>query len=424
MHLLDIARAVVHLDGKLITFEDRPYLPAIYASKTDQIVLRWARQTEKSTTLAICILLTAARDPSARILVVQPRKEQLRIFRETRLRAILTDSPTLWKVLGGRRANLTAEFWALANGAQIFFQSAYQTADSARGISATMLVLDEAQDLAEDSLPVLQQTLSHAPRKRVLISGTPKLTDNFLEVCYSRSTRNEWVTPCPKCKHESVPDERVLGKDGAVCAECGHPICLSKGHWVARNPDSTWGDGFWINNLLVPWKAYGEILAERDTYAPPQFRNEVLALPSVIGDYAVTQAEVEACCTDRPNALDHENHRRLGIVPNSLTLAADWGGGAKTRSAFALIGYGRDGKFHVLHLHALPAHADHVPALEFAESILRRYPGCNFMADGNGNGAVINRELLNRPGLSTRAFWSIFYADTTSEPREMSLGHK
>ena len=46
----------VHLGEDLISFQDRPYLPAVYRCAKRNLVLRCSRQTEKSTFLANSII--------------------------------------------------------------------------------------------------------------------------------------------------------------------------------------------------------------------------------------------------------------------------------------------------------------------------------------------------------------------------------
>lgn len=70
---LSFCERFVHLDGRLITFEDRPYLPAIYAAGSRNLVLRCSRQTEKSTFLANSIIHQACTNPGVSMLLVAPR---------------------------------------------------------------------------------------------------------------------------------------------------------------------------------------------------------------------------------------------------------------------------------------------------------------------------------------------------------------
>ena len=71
MGKLNFCERFVYLDGKLISFEDRPYLPAIYASNKRNIVLRCSRQTEKSTFLANTIIHEACMNRQSPAFILQ-----------------------------------------------------------------------------------------------------------------------------------------------------------------------------------------------------------------------------------------------------------------------------------------------------------------------------------------------------------------
>lgn len=425
-----LVAALVNLDGKPISFSGRPYLAEIINSPAECLVLRCARQVEKTTTICDLALVEAACNPNARILIILPRGEQLRNFRDTRLAPVLKGSPALRTALLGGDSKITATDWLLANGSHLYLRAAYRNADASRGLSATMVIFDEAQDLAPDAIPVICETMSHARRKRVIISGTPKLIQNPLEAAYMRSSRKEWVVDCPKCRGECVPDERVLGLDGCVCPKCQTPISFAGGHWVSRNPDARYSDGYWISALAVPWRSYDDILRVQQEYSGPQFRNEILGLPSTTGDYMVTREDVLKLCSGRPNSLSPEAWRRLAVIPESLCLGIDWGGGTDSCTAFALGGFDRDRKYHLLFVERLPVHADHDAALRRAGEILRQVPTAVVAADGVGFGAVLNRNLLATPGTPTKSLWSVAYTgqgsfspiDTRSPVMKWSVG--
>ena len=97
-----------------------------------------------------------------------------------------------------------------------------------------------------------------------------------------------------------------------------------------------WGLGFWVNHLMVPWISKDEVLDRQRTYDLARFKNEVLGLPTSLGDHAVTRAELERRCTERPMAgsledIPHEFRSRL-------TLGIDWGGGGVLRTV-VVMGY-------------------------------------------------------------------------------------
>jgi hypothetical protein len=253
--------------------------------------------------------------------------EQARVFLQTRLLTSLEQSPLVRRTLFGAGKKKTAlGNMQFENGSVLYTRAAYHSADSARGISADLLLIDEFQDVAAGDLPVLQETLSHADFRRTILTGTPKLISNHLEAVFSLSTAMEWHTPCPNCDRSVIFDERCLGLHGSQCPECENSLNPQVGEWIARNPSATWGEGYWINHLMVPWLNYDEILDRHRTYDLARFKNEVLGLSSIIGEHVVTRAELEACCSDTPMAKSIAEIPSTLIPRYKVIAGIDWGG--------------------------------------------------------------------------------------------------
>ena len=180
--MLDFCQNFVWLKRKLIRFDDRPYLPDIYAATDRNLVIRASRQVEKSTLLCNLILYEAIAHPGIQILFVCPRREQAHVFAKSRLLPALEQSPLIRRQLLGRgNRRLTLMNMRFANESQLYVRAAYNSADAVRGLSADLLLVDEFQDIAAGDLPVLQETLSHVRDRRTILTGTPKLIENHLE---------------------------------------------------------------------------------------------------------------------------------------------------------------------------------------------------------------------------------------------------
>ena len=328
MSLLEFCEQFVYLKGQLLSFKGRGYLKDIYPATDRNLVLRCSRQVEKTTTLANLIVYEAVTNPGVQILMVCPRLEQARVFSNSRLRPAIERSPLVRRLLlVNRKRQLPVFDMQFANESELHIRAAYRSADAVRGLSADLLLIDEFQDIAAGDLPVLQETLSHSARPRTIITGTPKLIDNHLESVFRQSTACEWLVPCAGCRSQVPLDERVLGPNGLTCPTCGKPLKPRRGRWVPRNPDARWGEGFWINHLMVPWHTVDEVLVKQETYDRAKFTNECLGLPTTLGDHIISREEIEACCANRPFA------RRLADVPTEgrqcLFAGIDWGGGGR-----------------------------------------------------------------------------------------------
>ena len=397
MGKLEFCRHFVYLNRQPISFTGRPYLPEIYAATSGNLVLRCSRQTEKSTFLVNTILFEASRNPGIRMLFVCPRTEQARVFSRMRLLDSLEQSPLIRRALLGRSKQrppvMNLQF---ANGASLFVRSAFHSADSCRGLSADLLLVDEFQDMAAGDLPVLQEVLSHAENGRTILTGTPKSLDNHLEAMFRQSTANEWKIRCVGCGRDAILDERCLGRTGIVCPDCQGSLDPLQGRWVPRNPHTTWGQGFWICHPMVPWLNHAEILERQRVYDLAKFRNEVIGLPTTVGENVVTRAELEACCETWSMANNFDDVPPQG--KGQLIMGLDWGGGVTSRTVL-VIGFMRsDYRFQVCRFERFPATEDPDVVLNAVARRCKQFRIRLIATDGGGNGHVLNRLLLDRLG--------------------------
>lgn len=406
----------IHLQRRLIDFNGRPYLPAIYGVTERNLVLRCSRQVEKSTLLANTIVYKACIHAGIQILFVCPRQQQARNFSRDRLLTTIDQSPLIRRLLLGKSRRrppvMNIEF---QNGSRIYHRAAYKSADACRGLSADLLLVDEFQDIAPGHLPVLQETLSHAKAGRTILVGTPKTIENPLEAMFSQSTAREWLLPCDRCRLPIALDERCLGSVSIVCPHCQSPLDPKRGRWFARNPAARWGEGFWVNHLMVPWIEYDDILERQRSYDLVRFKNEALGLPSTTGDQVVTRAELEACCGGTRMAKELAN-----IPPefhHQLMAGIDWGGGGTSRTVIVIGFMRRDFRFQICRLERFDSHDDPGYVLDQLAQRCQQFQVRVIATDGGGNGNVQNRLLVDR----LRGFpnlYAIYYSQTDHEPRQ------
>jgi hypothetical protein len=408
------AENFVYLQGRRISFEGRRYLPAIYeAASRGNLVLRCSRQVEKSTLLANLITYLAVQFPGMQMLFVCPREEQALTFSRDRLAPTVLRSPLIKRLLSPQSARMPAKNITFANQSQVHIRSAFHSADACRGLSADVLLIDEYQDIAGGYLPVLEETLSHAKRRRTILTGTPKMVDNHLETAYGRSTAGEWRIPCHGCRETVRPDDRILTSEGLRCHRCGAPVDPREGEWSVGNPNSAWGAGFWVNHLMVPWLSTDDVLTRQSLYNPVQFLNECLGLPTALGDHVITRAEIEACCQTTPMA------RTPADIPRAcgpLFAGIDWGGGAKSATVLTLGQITADKVFHVRYLERFRPQEDPAVILQQLAERCHRFGVQWIAADGGGNGYTYNRLLQGQ--LSTTPIYAVFYGGTDQRPTQ------
>lgn len=417
MTRFEFAQNFIYLKDRKIDFAGREYLEAVYNSTAQRMVIRAARQVEKSTFLVNAILYDAMKTPGLTTLFVAPRDQQASVFVKTRLIPTIQNSPVVARaLLGARRRKLGVKDLQFANGSTLHVRAAYHSADAVRGLSADILMIDEFQDIADGDLPVLMETLSHSATARVILTGTPKLVDNHLEGAFQRSTGCEWAIPCANCGRDVMISERALGSEGLICPDCQLAIDPRQGRWFARRPLAAWGAGFCISHPMVSWLRYREILHKQQAYDPIKFKNECLGQPTTLGEHIVTREEVEACCSQRPMASSAQD-----VPPpwrGKLLAGVDWGGGAKARTILT-IGYMRpENIFEVCHFSGFAAREEPDYLLSQIAGICSRFGVRAVGVDGGGAGFHLNRLLANRLGLQ---LYAVLYAQSDSAPRQDGL---
>lgn len=347
--VMNFARRFVFLKPREpLRFDERPYLPAIYAAYPRDVVLRCSRQVEKSTFIANSILFELATKPGRAICYVAPRQQQSHLFSRERIGRTILHSPLLLARLRNySQAKIPVADIEFANGSVLYIRSAFRDADSARGISIQSLYLDEFQDLSPDARTVLKEAMSHFKDARLVLAGTPKLIENPLEEAFLASTQNSWTMRCRNCGRQNLPDLSIFGARELQCAQCRQALDMREGEWIAKNPHASM-QGFWINHLMVPWHDFAGLLTRQVEYDEVRFRNEVLGLPTTLGDHVISLAELESCCGNWGNL--QSNQELNPALRAQLVAGVDWGGGGAASTAVC-VGYlnPQDRNFYVIH---------------------------------------------------------------------------
>lgn len=321
---------LVYLDGKPFSFKGREYLIPIYDGRYPRRILKYSRQTEKSTALANDMISNSIVKPYNKSVYIAPSHSQVRQFSSGKLTPWMKDSPVISKYFLNSRVPSQVFEKGFANGSLMWLRSAFLNADRVRGLSANELYLDEIQDILSSNIPVILEVLSHAENPAVTFSGTPLTLDNPIETYWQQSSQCEWLVPCDSHtpKHWNFLDERCLGKKGPICNKCGRPIDPTKGQWISFN--NNWDiAGFHVNQLQVPWMQspdkWKELLWKHNTYSKGQFYNEVLGLSYDSATKPISRQDLIACCSSQ-----HPFRKYPDTTTKNMTVFAgvDWGEGS------------------------------------------------------------------------------------------------
>jgi intein/homing endonuclease len=372
--------------------------------------------THNSTTLANEMVLNSIIMPQIdpfnygggfKTLYVSPSVMQTKQFSQDRLSPVIESSPFVKHNYMNSTMTNNVFYKQLVNGSRMYLRYALLTADRIRGMSADENLFDEVQDLLEDNMSVIQQTMSRSMYKRSLYAGTPKRTRGALASRWNRSTQNEWMPKCTHCYKYNFLDEQNIGKERLICRYCGGALEARYGCWVRTNPsamrDNKTGryllEGFRVNILMfhnAPWVDWQkDIIKAYEEKSRALFFNEWLGLPYDDGVAPITEAQIRACCIGGP-MLDYP-----GIAANSYPtfMGCDWGpvNSANSKTVVAITQL-RGGKLHIIFIKRfLGREADYS---FIHDEIPRLYVKwhCNLIGADYGLGEAANSEIRRRIG--------------------------
>jgi hypothetical protein len=337
----DFVHNLIYLDGNKFDFTGRDYLRPIYDRNDRQILLKTARQVEKTTFLANNLTVTSVVRPYNKSLYVSPSHTQTRQFSNEKLRPAIEKSLLIRKYYQDHAVSTQVFEKGFTNGSYIFLRSAFRSADRTRGISARVLCLDEIQDMLTPEIPVIMECTSHFPDANVFMAGTPKSFDNPIEIYWQETTQNEWLVPCECGKWNFLDEQTIAPTDlyksgklppGPVCKHCMKPLNVKRGRWISFNKSAPI-QGYRIPQLMLPWicglyDQWLKLLWKRDNYPFGQFANEVLGLSYDSASKPITREELMECCADY--SLWPSNNL-APFIPEArkylLTAGVDWGEG-------------------------------------------------------------------------------------------------
>ena len=321
---------LIYLSGRKFDFTGRDYLRQIYDSGHPHKLLKFGRQSEKSTMLANEFIVNSCIIPYFNTLYVSPSHDQTRQFSNSKLRPWIDDSPVIQKYFQNSSISRMVFERSFTNGSIGFLRSAFLTADRTRGVSADCLNLDEIQDVLTANIPVMLETLSHSQYGWKVFSGTPKTLDNPIEFYWQESSQCEWLVPCDHHVpvHWNFLDDRNVGLEGPICNKCGKPIDPQTGKWIAFSGKRDIM-GYRVSQLMTPWfnnnpKKWKEILWKLEHYAKGLFYNEVLGISYDTAAKPITRTDLLACCSSKhPFRQFPDNYTRSYMNFAGI----DWGEG-------------------------------------------------------------------------------------------------
>ena len=378
----------LNLNGSPYHLRDHYPFSSVFKTKMPQrLLLKAARQTSKSTSIASHGVMLSICVGDFKTLYVTPLYEQIRRFSNNYVRPFIDKSPvrSMWVGTSQERSVLQRSF---CNGSTMTFSFALLDADRIRGVPADKVAIDEVQDMDPAHLPIIRETMSHSDWSIIQYTGTPKTIDNPIQGLWTRSSQAEWFIPCYACGEWNIPSmdyhiEDMIGPwheliseqcPALVCHKCRKPINPRPPHgrWMHRHEDRKFNfAGYHVPQIILPLHCmrpdkWAELLAKREIVSPNVFYNEVLGESVDVGQKLVTETELRAACTlPWKNNPREPAEKMMKLLKHYRTrvLAIDWGGGGEDEVSFtalALMAFAPTGKIHVLWGKRLKTPNDHM----------------------------------------------------------------
>lgn len=423
---VDLATNVFKLNGAPLKLphDTMRHMWPIYNKPDRSVLLKFGRQTHKSTTLGNRIALPCIRYRGYHAVYVAPTGQQVSVFSTDKLNNTLRESEFVQKYYIDTKTKDQIMYKELSNGSCIYLRSAFHSADSIRGISADQVNIDEIQDIISDHIPVIEQCMGNSlfkwenlketypdiPMhlfKHTMYAGTPKTIDNTLERYWAKSTQNEWIIKCLHCNKYNYINENNVGPLCLICNKCGRPIHYKDGNWVKMNPEGII-QGYrvpqvildWINNPRYPEMWQVNVVQPRKIYTAQRFFNECLALPYANAKNPLNMQDMMSSCRSDFNLVTRKD--QYDWIRNlDLYAGVDWGKGDLangTSYTVLTIGGVIDGKFRVILIRKYTGRMSEYRAQlqDILQTIISF--GCKFVIADSGDGRISNADMVENLG--------------------------
>lgn len=283
--------------------------------------------------------------PQFQLLYVAPLQEQTRRYSDLYLTEAIRScalaqklqSKSMGGVLSDAKIIKATFHQTFANGSGIQLTYAQTSADRARGITADMIDFDEIQDQTDETVPIISESLTSSKFGCRRFTGTAKVTENYIETLWQKSSMNEWVMKCEHCGTWAIPtlDHGVLkmiGADGLHCLHCGKRINVRNGKWISAYPKRMYSfRGYHIPQVVCPaivddvnnWQ---KLLRKLTTGTLATFIQENLGISYSVGQRLLTRQHIQRqCVLPSRKRLQEEIKNNPGRY-SFVVAGIDWGG--------------------------------------------------------------------------------------------------
>ena len=283
--------------------------------------------------------------PQFQLLYVAPLQEQTRRYSDLYLTEAIRSCPLALKLQSQKLARILSDSKILtavghqtfANGSGIQLTYAKTSADRARGITADGIDFDEVQDQSDENVPIISESLTSSKYGFRRFTGTAKVSENYIESLWQKSSQCEWVMKCDGCGTWAIPNLdgnvlKMIGADGLHCLHCDKRLNVRNGKWIAAYPSRMFSfRGYHIPQVVCPaivdnannWQ---KLLRKLTSGTLATFIQENLGISYSVGQRLLTRNDIirqsVLPSTKRLQEEVKENPGRYSLIVAGI----DWGG--------------------------------------------------------------------------------------------------
>ena len=355
--------------------------------------------------------------PQFQLLYVAPLQEQTRRYSDLYLTEAIRSCPLAQKLQSKSMAGVLSDakiisatgHQTFANGAGIQLTYAKTSADRARGIMADMIDFDEIQDQSDETVPIISESLTSSKYGCRRFTGTAKVTENYIETLWQKSSMSEWVMKCEGCGTRAIPTLdfgvlKMIGADGLHCLHCGKRLNVRNGQWISAYPDRQYSfRGYHIPQVVCPaivdnMNNWQKLLRKLTTGTLATFIQENLGISYSVGQRLLTRQDIARQSTlpstKRLQELLEANPTRYSFIVAGI----DWGGAELSSfTVITVIGIRPNGRIDTLWARRYRGYDPDEQMQDIAK--ICRFYKCVAVAADAGMGLDKNQILAKRFGL-------------------------
>lgn len=282
--------------GKQIEFNQHFFLFDPYRDWTPKQAIIKCSQVGFSLMMILKVLY-AAQKKRYNIIYTLPTVRDVQEFVPSKVDQFIANNPSLQGIVGVKD-NYSQK---MIGDRFIYFKGTFSgTSKDKKGESATGIMLtadilahDESDRSDQKVIEQYSSRLDYSEYKGQWYFSNPSIPNIGAHKQFLLSDQKHYFITCKRCNHKqymtfegSIDQERRI----FVCQKCNKELGSEdrrKGQWVKKWRDKEIS-GYWINQLMAPWKTADEILSAYETKSKEFFYNFVLGQP-----YLSSEAKID-----------------------------------------------------------------------------------------------------------------------------------